>query len=76
MPEYFKVLFPEQRDLFVDGIKMGQTQENIEIGKGTYTISLGLPRNYLPRWRRPTIKDTSFDAPLVLTFEKDPGGVP
>jgi len=74
MPEYFKVLFPEQRDLFVDGIKMGQTQQKIEIGKGTYTIKLGPPLDYRPKWRRPTIKDTSFDDPMVLTFEKNPGG--
>ncbi len=74
MPEYFKVLFPEQQDVFVDGIKMGQTNQKIEIGRGTYTIKIGPPLDYRPKWRRPTIKHTTLENPLELTFEKELGG--
>ena len=58
-----------RRDVFVDGIKMGRTNRTIEIGPGTYTVTLGSPRDYTPTRRRPSITDTFADAPLLVEFE-------
>jgi len=73
MPEYFRVKYIEQRDVFVDGVKMGRTNRRIEIGGGTYTINMGSPKDYHPKWRRATIIDTFPDEPLIITFEKIEG---
>lgn len=73
MPEYFRVKYTEQRDVFVDEVKMGRTNRRIEIGRGTYTINMGSPKDYRPNWRRPTIMDTSPEEPLILTFKKIEG---
>jgi hypothetical protein len=73
MVEFFRAKYPEKRDVFVDGVRMGQTNSRIEIGKGTYTINLGAPRDYRPKWRRPTIENTSPEEPFILTFEKIEG---
>jgi hypothetical protein len=74
MPEYFRVQYIEQRDVFVDEIKMGRTNRRIEIGGGTYAISMGSPRDYRPGWQLATIIDTFADEPLIVTFEKIEGG--
>ncbi len=70
MPEYFKVTYTEQRDVFVDGVKMGRTNRRIEIGEGTYAISMGTPNDYRPQWQLATIIDTVPEDPLVVIFEK------
>ena len=70
MPEYFKVQYVEQRDVFVDGIKMGRTNRRIEIGGGTYAISMGVPSDYRPQWQLATIIDTVPEDPLIITFQK------
>ena len=74
MPEYFRVQYIEQRDVFVDGVKMGRTNRRIEIGGGTYAISMGSPRDYRPQWQLETIIDTFADEPLIVTFDKIAGG--
>jgi hypothetical protein len=74
MPEYFRVNYIEQRDVFVDAVKMGRTNHRIEIGGGTYAISMGSPRDYRPGWQLATIIDTFADEPLIVTFEKIEGG--
>lgn len=73
MPEYFRVKYTEKRDVFVDGIKMGRTNRRIEIGGGTYAISMGTPSDYRPKWQLATIIDTFGDEPLIVTFEKIEG---
>ena len=70
MPEYFKVQYVEQRDVLVDGVKMGRTNRRIEIGGGTYAISMGNPKDYRPQWQLATIIDTFPDEPLIIIFEK------
>lgn len=74
MPEYFRVQYIEQRNVFVDGVKMGRTNRRIEIGGGTYAISMGSPRDYRPQWQLATIIDTFADEPLIVIFEKIEGG--
>ena len=59
--------------MFVDAVKMGRTNRRIEIGGGTYAISMGSPRDYRPGWQLATIIDTFADEPLIVTFEKIEG---
>jgi hypothetical protein len=73
MPEYFRVNYIEQRDVFVDGVKMGRTNRRIEIGGGTYAINMGTPRDYRPGWQLATIIDTYSDEPMIVSFEKIEG---
>ena len=70
MNEYFLVKYPKQRDVFVDGSKMGRTNRTIEIGPGTYTVNLGEPKDYAPKWRRVQISDTYPDEPKIVAFEE------
>ena len=70
MPEYFKVQYVDQRDVMVDGVKMGRTNRRIEIGGGTYAISMGDPTDFRPQWQLATIVDTVPDDPLIVTFQK------
>jgi hypothetical protein len=70
MPEYFKVQYVEQRDVLVDGVKMGRTNRRIEIGGGTYAISMGDPKDFSPQWQLATIIDTGVEDPLIVTFQK------
>jgi hypothetical protein len=71
MPEYVRVIFPEQRDVFVDGDKMGRTNRKFRIGRGTYVFDLGDPQDYAPSSRTKTVKNTTEDEPLEVPFEKD-----
>ncbi len=71
MPEYVRVIFPEQRDVFVDGDKMGRTNRKFRIGRGTYVFDLGDPQDYTPASRTKTVKNTTEDEPLEVPFEKD-----
>jgi hypothetical protein len=70
MPEYVRVVFPDQRDVFVDGDKMGRTNRKFRIGRGTYVFDLGDPQDYAPASRTKTIKNTTEDEPLEVPFEK------
>jgi len=70
MPEYVRVRFPEQRDVFVDGDKMGRTNRKFRIGRGTYVFDLGDPQDYAPLSRTRTIKNTTEDEPLEVPFEE------
>lgn len=75
MPQYVKVVYPEQRAVYVGGQTMGRTNRRIEIGRGTYTITLGKPQDYSPSRRRVTVRRTRPDDPLIVTFEKTGGGI-
>jgi hypothetical protein len=71
MSEYVRVCYPTQRDVFVDGDKMGRTNRKFRIGRGTYDFDLGDPADYSPASVQRTIKDTTEDDPLEITFEAD-----
>ena len=68
--EYFLVKYPKERDVFVDGASMGLTNQTIEIGPGTYTITLGEPKDYAPESPLVQIFDTFPDEPKIVVFEE------
>lgn len=68
---WIKVLYPEQRKVFVDGAELGNTNKKQFVGEdGTYTFDLGTPVDYKPRSIRRAVSGTSRDRPLVLRFQR------
>ena len=68
--EYVKVIFPERREVIIDGESGGCTGVRLMIEKGTHRFELSGPKNYKPKWRQPVVKDTTFVSPMMVTFEK------
>ncbi len=70
MPEFIRVVYVADREVFVDGESSGRTNETVRVERGTHTVNLGDPRDYDPKWRRPQVKNTSPIKPLEVTFAK------
>ncbi len=69
--EYILVKFPNQRTVFIDGEENGSTGERLRVEEGRHTINLGDPRDYRPRWRRPSVTGTTTVNPMIIEFEPD-----
>jgi hypothetical protein len=68
--EYVTVVFPDDRQVFIDGTASGRTNLTLQVETGTHTFNLGSPRNYTPAWRRPQVQGTTAIDPLEVTFAK------
>ena len=69
--EYIIVRYPNQRTVYIDGEENGNTGDRLRAEEGTHTISLGDPRDYSPKWRRPEVTGTTAIKPMEIVFEKD-----
>ncbi|HEV8658429.1 MAG TPA: hypothetical protein VGS96_07345 [Thermoanaerobaculia bacterium] len=69
--EFIKVKYPNARTVFIDGEDNGSTGEKLRVEEGKHTINLGDPRDYKPKWRRPTVTGTTSINPMIIEFEKD-----
>jgi hypothetical protein len=69
--EFIIVRFRDARNVFVDGMQMGNTGEKLRVEKGRHTINLGDPRNYDPTWRRPDVQGTTSNKPMEVLFEPE-----
>jgi hypothetical protein len=70
MVEYVTVTYPEKRTVFIDGEEAGCTNTTLRVDEGTHNIHLGEPRDYAPKWRRPTLTGTTSTKPMEVLFEK------
>ncbi len=69
--EYLLVNYPEDREVLIDSILQGRTNETIELEKGTHSISLkSPPRNFRPNQKKITLAGTSALTPQEVTFAK------
>lgn len=68
--EFIVVRFPRKRSVFIDGEETGETGERLRVEEGTHTINLGDPRDYVPKWRRPTVTGTTSIEPMEIEFER------
>jgi hypothetical protein len=68
--EYLIVRYPRKRSVYIDGEECGETGERLRVQEGTHTINLGDPRDYAPKWRRPTVTDTTSVKPMEIEFEE------
>ena len=62
--------FLEDRDLIVGGENHGTTNETVELARGTHTITLGPPRDFIPKKMEIVLKDTTVISPMEMRFEK------
>jgi hypothetical protein len=69
--EFIIVRFPTVRTVFIDDEENGKTGDRLRVEEGTYTINLGDPRDYRPKWRRPKVTGTTSIQPMIIQFEKD-----
>jgi hypothetical protein len=71
--EYLRVTFNgtrATRTVLIDGEPNGQTEDVLRLGAGTYTVKLDGAADYTPKWRRPTLQDTTRDNPCEVSFDK------
>lgn len=66
------VTFPDLRDVYVDGVQSGQTNETLAVGDGTHLFDLGLPLNYDPPAVHQPVSGTTYNSPLEVPFDKTP----
>ncbi len=70
MNEFVIVKFDRRRRVVVDGAPNGFTNETLTVSRGPHRITLGVPVNYSPSFRRPTVTDTTPGSPMPLEFER------
>lgn len=68
--EFIIVRYVRKRKVFIDGEETGTTGERLRVEEGTHTINLGDPRDYAPKWRRPTVTGTTSIKPMEIAFEE------
>jgi len=68
--EYVIVHYPRRRSVYIDGEESGVTGDRLRVEEGTHTINLGDPRDYTPKWRRPTVTGTTSIEPMEIEFEE------
>jgi len=66
--EYIRVIYPENRDVYIDNSIVGSTKEMFMIDSGRYSFHLGSPHNYEPDFVSVDVKDTAPLEPLLITF--------
>ena len=69
MIEWIVVDHARVRDVFVDGIRSGQTNQLIAVSQGTHRFDLGEPVNYKPRFRNIAVTGTTRLVPCVIPFQ-------
>lgn len=75
--EWVKAEYPDARDLFMDGKRLGETNKLLVGGQpGTYFFHLGEPVDYKPKRMKRRLQNTSRSRPLVLVFERRNDGDP
>ncbi len=68
--EFVTVTFDDDRQVFIDGTPSGNTNETLQVDRGTHTFDLGAPHNYAPTFRRRQVANTTPIRPLEVTFAK------
>ena len=66
--QWMIVHYPRLRDVFIDGMRAGRTDEVLPVREGTQDVDLGKPVDYTPVKRRVTVTDTSEDQPKEVEF--------
>lgn len=69
MSESVRVLFPQPRDVFVDGARCGATNDVFTVETGTHTFDLGPTGDYSPPRVRIRVSGTSPLAPKIIAFQ-------
>lgn len=70
MIQWMIVHYPRLRDVFIDGMRAGITEDKLPVREGTQRVHLGSPIDYTPQKRKVTVTGTSEDAPKEVSFEE------
>lgn len=70
MSEFILVNYDRRRRVVIDGAPNGFTNETITVSRGPHRITLGVPVNYEPSFRKPTVVNTTAAIPLVVEFTR------
>lgn len=68
MIQWMIVQYPRVRDVFIDGMRAGQTNEIMPVSEGTQDVDLGKPVDYTPKKRRVLVTNTTEDDPKEVLF--------
>jgi len=68
MAEFVRVNYDRSRRVVIDGSPNGFTNEAISVSRGPHRITLGVPVNYEPSFRKPTVVNTTASTPLEIEF--------
>ena len=66
--EFVVVSYRGERDVYVDGVKTGNTNRKLMLAKGIHQVDLGLPNNYEPLRVVISPSGTTPSMPLVVEF--------
>ena len=67
--EFLLVVYPEEREVLIEGVEAGLTNHLITLAPGTYTVSLAPPRDFFPDTQEVIVEDTSPLDPLEVVFD-------
>jgi hypothetical protein len=70
MAETILVKYDRYRRVVIDGSPNGFTNEKISVSRGPHRVTLGVPVNYVPTFRRPNVVNTTPDNPMELEFTR------
>jgi hypothetical protein len=68
MDEWIVVTFPEVRNVLVDDLLLGVTNQPIMVQRGHHTITLGGAQNYTSPPMPVSVLNTSQQNPMILAF--------
>jgi hypothetical protein len=66
--EFMLVTYPQERDVLIDGVAAGITNQLITLEAGTYTVSLEGPADFFPGEQTVVVVDTAPLDPLEVVF--------
>jgi len=66
--EFLLVIFPEEREVVIDGVVAGLTNHLITLAAGTYLVSLAPPDDFRPLEIEVVVLDTSPIDPREVEF--------
>jgi hypothetical protein len=68
--EFIRVDYDRRRRVVIDGSSNGFTNETITVSRGPHRVTLGVPVNYEPAFRKPTVTGTTPGNPMPLEFTR------
>ena len=68
--EFLRVEYDRRRRVVIDGAPNGFTNETITVSRGPHRITLGVPVNYTPTFRKITATGTTPSSPLGVPFTR------
>ena len=72
MPEYVRVSFATDRQVWVDGQPSGFTNKEFQVEAGEHRFDLGTPRDYTPDHCVEIVNNTLPGIPRVIAFKLIP----